>query len=304
MTPMPLLRSWRSLPPRSLVAWLACVAVLAVAGASIATDPAIAVARSDPAIEPSPTSTAPLRLGVEAEALPVINPSRRYTEEGHEVALGRALGERLGVVVEFVALPREAFANALADGGVDAVLTRVAAPVTAGAGATVTTATGYHSGIAAAMRTDTPVRHWQDLAGRTVCLSRAHDRAAALARKLGARVDVHDTPAQALVQLRLGHCDAALHDQAQLDALFQRPEWRKFSATLAAVAPADLVLVTDRAPGAGRARSGAQQGARGEALRRALEQEVTATSWSARNTVWAANVAFEVYFDQLGPDCH
>lgn len=247
-------------------------------------------------VAPSSRASTALRIGVEAAALPLISSTRRYTEEGHEVALARALGERLGVEPEFVALAPADFAAALAERRVDVVLTRAdaATPALPSAlaslpGGVKVLRTGYRSGVSAALRTDTALGDWADLAGRTVCASRGHPRAQALARLHGARLEVFEAPAQVLVALRTGSCDAALHDEAQLRTLFERDEWRKFSATLPAIAATDLVLVT---------------GSTDAALGQALRQEAAAPTWQTRNATWAANVAFEVYFDQMGPDCH
>lgn len=240
--------------------------------------------------EPPPARWTQLRIGLAPGAMPLHSATRAYTEEGHELVLARALGERLGAAPQFVALTPDTFAAALASGQVDAVLVRGAAPARRG---TEVLRTGYRSGTAAAMRSDTPLRRWQDLRGRTVCISRAHEDAQLLARRAGARLQLVDAPAQALVQVRTGACDAALHDAAQLQALFQRKEWHKFSATLPAAEPTELLLL------ASTARPQALQ-----ALRQAVAAERGAAAWQQRNTRWAANVAYEAYFDQIGPDCH
>ncbi|WP_162243781.1 transporter substrate-binding domain-containing protein [Pseudorhodoferax sp. Leaf274] len=262
--------------------------LLALACAAAATAAAWALVPP----EPPPARWPLLRIGVLASAMPLHSPTRAYTEEGHELTLARALGERLGVAPQFVALAPEAFADALAQGRVDAVLVREPLAATARAG-TEALRTGYRSGTAAAMRSDTPLRRWDDLRGKTVCVSRAHQGAQALAQRAGARLQLVDAPAQALVQVRTGACDAALHDEAQLQALFLRKEWHKFSATLPAAAPAELLLL------ASAARPQALQ-----ALQQAVAAERRAPAWQERNRRWAANVAYEAYFDQIGPDCH
>lgn len=216
--------------------------------------------------EPPPARWAQLRIGVLASAMPLHSATRAYTEEGHELAL--------------------------AQGQVDAVLVREPLAGAARSGLE-TLRTGYRSGTAAAMRSDQPLRRWEDLRGKTVCVSRAHQGAQALAERAGARLQLFDAPAQALVQVRTGACDAALHDEAQLQALFQRKEWHKFSATLPPAAPAELLLL------ASTARPQALQ-----ALQQAVAAERRAPAWQERNQRWAANVAYEAYFDQIGPDCH
>ncbi|WP_326543398.1 transporter substrate-binding domain-containing protein [Pseudorhodoferax sp.] len=263
--------------------------LLALACAAAATAAAWALVLPEP---PAPARWAQLRIGVLASAMPLQSATRAYTEEGHELVLARALGERLGAAPQFVALAPADFAAALAQGQVDAVLVREPLPDAARAGLE-TLRTGYRSGTAAAMRSDTPLRRWEDLRGKAVCVSHAHPGAQALAQRAGAQLRLVDAPAQALVQVRTGACDAALHDEAQLQALFQRKEWHKFSATLPAAEPAELLLL------ASTARPQALL-----ALQQALAAERRAPAWQERNTRWAANVAYEAYFDQIGPDCH
>ncbi|MGC3986359.1 MAG: transporter substrate-binding domain-containing protein [Pseudorhodoferax sp.] len=262
--------------------------LLALACAAVATAAAWALVLP----EPPPARWTQLRIGLPASAMPLHSATRAYTEEGHELVLARALGERLGAAPQFVPLAPEAFAAALASGQVDAVLVRAPVPDAPRAGLQ-TLRTGYRSGTAAAMRSDQPLRRWEDLRGKTVCVSRAHQGAQALAQRAGARLQLFDAPAQALVQLRTGACDAALHDEAQLQALFQRKEWHKFSATLPAADPTELLLL------ASAARPQAVQ-----ALQQAVAAERRAPAWQERNARWAANVAYEAYFDQIGPDCH
>lgn len=271
--------------------WLIALACAAIATASawLLLPSGLPLARAEPA---QSMPWAQLRIGVAPAAMPLVSDTRNYTEEGHELTLARALGERLGAAPQFVALAPQEFAAALADGRVDAVLTRTppAGPNPAGI---AVLETGYRSGVAAAMRSDTPLRDWKDLRGRKACVVHAHARAQQLALQAGAALQRVDAPAQGLALLRSGACDAALHDADQLQALFERKEWHKFSATLPTAEPAALVLLAARA-----------RPAQLQALRRALADAGTPQAWRARNARWAANVAYEVYFDQIGPDCH
>jgi polar amino acid transport system substrate-binding protein len=296
------LTSVRSLVARSLSRmplWLMALACAALATASawLLLRPGLPQAHAGPApaarqVPQGQPGWAQLRIGVAAAAMPLVSATRNYTEEGHELTLARALGERLGAAPQFVALAPQDVAAALADGRVDAVLTRQPPAGLQAAGIAVLDS-GYRAGIAAAMRSDTPLRDWKDLRGRKACVAHAHARAQPRALQAGAALQLVDAPAQGLALLRSGACDAALHDADQLQALFERKEWHKFSATLPTVEPAALVLL------AASARPRQLQ-----ALRRALASEGTPQAWRARNARWAANVAYEVYFDQIGPDCH
>ena len=270
---------------------LACAAI-ATASAWLLLPSGLPLARAEPAQQTPPAHWTQLRIGVAPAAMPLVSATRNYTEEGHELTLARALGERLGAAPQFVALAPQDFAAALADGRADAVLTR-APPAGLDAGGIAVLETGYRSGTAAAMRSDTPLRDWKDLRGRKVCVAHAHARGQQLALQAGAALQRVDAAAQGLALLRSGACDAALHDADQLQALFERKEWHKFSATLPTAEPAALVLLAARA-----------RPAQLQALRRALADTGTPQAWRARHARWAANVAYEVYFDQIGPDCH
>lgn len=126
-----------------------------------------------------------------------------------------------------------------------------------------------------------------------VCASEANSQGRALAGQLGAEVRVLRPPASALMHVRTGDCDAAIHDRALLDPLFAKMSWQKFSATLPAVEPTTLVVAV--APG--------EKGL-ATAVRGALVPLDTSERWQQRREKWAATVSFEVYRDQVAADCH
>jgi len=260
----------RILPRWPVAVALALLAAAAFGGAALR--PLLANA-------PVPLSAATLRVGVPEGALRYANGLRDYTGDGLEPAFAQELADALGVGLDLVPLAPSGAAQALRAGRVDIALARDAAP---GEGF-VRLPTGLRSGLSVAMRSDTPVREWSDLVGRVLCATPGRQAPGLAARTFA-------VPAQALAAVRTGECDAALLDRAQLDALFQRAEWRKFSATLPAADVSELAVLAraDWAP----------------ALRRALQGLDGAAQWQRRAGQWAANVAFEVYFDQVGPDCH
>lgn len=153
--------------------------------------------------------------------------------------------------------------------------------------------TGYASGPMAIMRTDTDIRSWPQLKGRKVCVAEGGRYAGTLARRYGAIEIVHKAPADALIALRIGTCDATVHDSALLEELIRLPEWKKFSARLPAgprTALAFMVPATDRKTAAFLsqvARDWAATGHVEQLLKKAVQ-----------------NIAFEVYLDQDVPDCH
>lgn len=238
-----------------------------------------------------PRAAEPLRVGIERlPSPPKSTDLRLYTEEGFEADLAEAIARRLERPLRLVEV-RAADRAAALQTDVDLILTRWSEAETASSSGVV--ATGYVSGLSVAMRSDTSIRSWAELAGRRICLSQGNERGRDLARRLGAEIREERGPARALMLVRTGECDAAIHDAAVLDLLFTDPAWQKFSATLPArdeTALVGLVAPTARIPP--------------DRIAAAVREEAGAAAWAKRRGRWAADVAFEVYLDQEGPDCH
>lgn len=152
----------------------------------------------------------------------------------------------------------------------------------------------YRAAPMAIMRTDSPIDNWKQLTGRTVCVAAGGPYVGDLQRQYGAIEIVHPSPTDALVAVRVGECDAMVHDGAMLERLIRLPEWAKFSKTLPPPQPATtLALLAPRGQ---------------PALTRRLR--AIAADWKAAafadglvaNAV--RNIAFEVYLQQEVPDCH
>lgn len=158
--------------------------------------------------------------------------------------------------------------------------------------ATVTVPTGYVAAPMAIMRTDTTIKRWEQLKGRSVCVPRG-SRHAGLAARYGATEQPYKAPADALLGLRIGSCDATIHDAALLEELLKLPEWKKFSARLTPLAGAPLEIVLPA--GDDKARAYVQQVAKAWQPGGYLQQQLR---------LMARNIAFEVYLDQEVPDCH
>ncbi|WP_056670246.1 transporter substrate-binding domain-containing protein [Acidovorax sp. Leaf160] len=272
------LRSW----------WPGAVASTLVAAAALGAAVLRPLLAAPSPETPPAASRQVLRVGVPEGALRYANGLRDYTGNGLEPAFAQDLAAALGAELELVPLAPFGAAQALHDGRVDLALSRDEA----GSGNVALLPTGLRSGVSVAMRSDTPVRAWSDLSGRALCATQGHVRAQAAAAGVRGQLRTFAAPAQALAAVRTGECDAALIDRAQLDALFQRPEWHKFSATLAPVEVAELSVL---------ARADLSQI---QTVREAARELGSAAQWRQRAQQWAANMAFEVYFDQVGPDCH
>ncbi|WP_019142356.1 transporter substrate-binding domain-containing protein [Noviherbaspirillum massiliense] len=153
--------------------------------------------------------------------------------------------------------------------------------------------TGYAAAPMAIMRTDTDIKSWDQLKGRTVCLSGDGRYAGTIAAQYGAVEKVFKAPADSLLALRTGKCDAAVHDDVLLEELLKLPEWKKFSARLPAGQRTPLVFAVP---------------ARDPKAEVYLKQ--VAAEWQASGMLaqlvnkQARSIAFEVYLDQDVPDCH
>lgn len=247
---------------------------------------------ADPVSSSAP-HTGTLRIAVQhLPAEPDATNIRVYTPEGFDLFLAQRLAETLGRELELVELSETDAIAALERGTVSLAFTRQMQdePVPEGI---QPLATGFDSGTAVAMRTDTDISDWNGLAGRTVCVSAANAAGQEIAAAHGAHLRIEDAPARALMLVRTGVCDAAIHDSVLLEKLFDERGWDKFSATLPAVAPTRLTALVTSADSVLAADAQA-----------ALQDVATAQDWASLTTRWARNVAFEVYLEQDAPDCH
>lgn len=233
-----------------------------------------------------------LRVGVAWLPPPDTPDMRIYREEGFELDLAADMAASLGTGLNLVRIAPDAAAAALEAGTVDVVITRAGADDPLLRRARVVE-TGFRSGLSLVMRSDRPLASWSDLKGKVVCASEANGHARAVAAGLGAQVRSERAPALALMHVRTGDCDAAIHDRALLDPLFAKMSWQKFSATLPPVEPTALVVAVART-----------NAALSRAVAEALDPAASREAWRQRQEKWASTVSFEVYRDQVAADCH
>lgn len=153
--------------------------------------------------------------------------------------------------------------------------------------------TGYSAGPMAIMRSDTAIKTREQLKGRTVCLSEGGLYVGTIAARYGAIEKIFKAPADSLLALRTGGCDAAVHDDTMLEELLKLPEWKKFSARLPVGPRTSLVLAVPA--GERDAAMFLQQVARDWHATGYLDDQMKKN---------VRNIAFEVYLDQSVPDCH
>jgi polar amino acid transport system substrate-binding protein len=151
----------------------------------------------------------------------------------------------------------------------------------------------YSAAPMAIMRSDTDIKTWEQLKGRKVCLSEGGLYVGTLAAKYGAVEKVQRAPADSLLAVRTGECDAAVHDNAMLEELIKLPEWKKFSARLPVGPRRTLAFVVPATD------------AQASHYFKHVAEEWKASALPQRLTQKAVqHIAFEVYLDQDVPDCH
>ena len=153
--------------------------------------------------------------------------------------------------------------------------------------------TGYTAGPMAIMRSDTDIKSWSQLRGRKVCVSEGGHHVGTLAARYGAIEQVHKAPTDSLLALRVGSCDAAVHDSAMLEELIKLPEWKKFSARLPTGDRSTLYFAVP-----------AQDKGSAEFLKRVARDWASAKYLNQAMNKAVRHIAFEVYLDQDVPDCH
>ena len=78
------------------------------------------------------------------------------------------------------------------------------------------------------------ITKWEDLKGRTVCVSQGSNYAKPLAEEYGANVKGMPSQPDSLLALKAGSCFASVHDSAPLHLLVEEnPEWKDFELPIA-----------------------------------------------------------------------
>lgn len=238
-----------------------------------------------------------LIAGVSYVVPPYVAGARFRTPESIETALVEDIAARLRMPSTTVQADRSNRAKLLKSGEADILLLsarNVGATADALRRTAVVVPTAYSAAPMAIMRTDTDIKSWKQLRGRLVCLSEGGAYVGAIAAKYGAIEKVYKAPADSLLALRIGDCDAAVHDDTMLLELLTLPEWKKFSAKLTPIVSRTSLLL----------------GAPVRDAQTAILLKQIAREWETGGFVrekmknMARNIAFEVYLSQDVPDCH
>lgn len=264
--------------------------VLALAGVGV-------LGQSTQAASNSPGSNADAAGGELVLALPYVVPpfvggSKVRTPESPDTALAEEVAQALNARLRAVSAapagtPAAAFAPAAR------ITLAYLAPGQSTPASYVAVPTGYVARPMAIMRSDTDIKTWDQLRGRTVCLSEGGLYAGMVAARYAAIEKVYKAPADSLMALRTGECDAAVHDDFMLKELLKLPEWKKFSASLP---PGDQAASVFLIP---------QNDVDTLAtLKRLTTKWKSARHLAALNKERVRDIAFEVYLDQVVADCH
>ncbi|NMM38800.1 MAG: transporter substrate-binding domain-containing protein [Glaciimonas sp.] len=235
---------------------------------------------------------AKLAVGVSRIVPPYVAGAKYRTSESIETILAKDIAARLKVPLTTLRATPANRMQLLASGKADVVLAAIADTDPFLRNAAVVP-TGYSAAPLAILRTDTDIKQPEQLKGRTVCLSEGGAYVGTMVASYGALEKITKAPADSLLALRSGACDAAVHDETMLIELIKLPEWKKFSARLKVGPRTTLVLI---AP-AGNADTLAF-------LKKTAQAWAEKGYWTQIKKKWASDVAFEVYLDQNVPDCH
>lgn len=233
-----------------------------------------------------------LVAGIQYPVPPYKAGTKFRTPEAPDSALLEDVAKRLKLSLETVKATRSNQTQLANSGKIDIALVSVAQGDAPQRGVTVIP-TGYSAGQMAIMRTDTDIKTWQQLKGRKVCVSEGSLHVGTLSAKYGAIEKIYRAPADALIAVRTGECDATVHDSTMLEELITYPEWKKFSARLPTGPSMTLAFVVS------------ERDKKSAAFLKDIVRDWGATGYLNKHVKNATrNIAFEVYLDQNVPDCH
>ncbi|MCC2596795.1 transporter substrate-binding domain-containing protein [Pusillimonas sp. MFBS29] len=241
--------------------------------------------------QPGPAAPT-LQVGMSYVVPPFVGGSKVRTPEAIDTALAQALAGKLALALQAVPAQAGGKEMLLGEDRPRAVLVP-ASDVQSTRQTSVTIPTGYELAPMAIMRTDTDIKSWKQLKDRTVCLSEGGRYVGTMAARYGAREMIYRAPADALLALRTGECDAAVHDETMLRSLLKLPEWKKFSANLTVKDKEPLVFV-----------AAADDQPVVSALKQLTREWKSRKELAALTKTRANDIAFEVYLDQVVADCH
>lgn len=250
-----------------------------------------AVAAAGPTAADTPAHE--LKIGVAQLATAPLPGAYVRTPEGIELVLAQEIAQATGATLHLhQPRTRQDLRNNPDALGLHLNFARVQPGSAAPSGA-VHTALAHEISPMAIMRTDTDIRQWSDLRTRSVCMVTGSPWVGQMSSRHGATEQLYGTPTEALIAMRVGECDAMVHDDRFLDILLTYPEWQKFSAQLRDNSSLALVMVTAANDKTGTALA--------QKLARQWQNEARIDKLLKSR---AQEIAFEVYLEQDAVDCH
>ncbi|GHU26432.1 amino acid ABC transporter [Betaproteobacteria bacterium] len=157
---------------------------------------------------------------------------------GLNVDLAEDIAKRLGVKLESVAVTPATRVQFLQQGKVDLLLANMQLNAErAELMGYIPTPYGDAGGGLITLKSN-KVTQWEDVKGKTVCVSQGSNYAKPLDEQYGANVKGLPSQPDSLLALKGGNCFASVHDSAPLHLLVSdNPEWKDFELPL----PADLI---------------------------------------------------------------
>lgn len=158
--------------------------------------------------------TGELRVGVRTQ-YPPFAWSEGGTPQGFEIDLSRALAKEIGATATFVAVTPANRIAALGEGRADMTMATMGHTVQRDGQARFIRPHYYQSETLIVGKRSLSLRGWEDLPGKTVCVSVGNSTNAELAGR-GARLMLFNSPAALLEQLRTGGCSLVAQDNTFL----------------------------------------------------------------------------------------
>lgn len=165
---------------------------------------------------------------------------------GWNPELARRLASDLGVEVDLVPVQTATRAQFLIAGKVDLLIASMELNAERAQNLGYVPTPFYRVGGTALTLRNSGITRWEDLRGKTVCVSQGSSFTRPLVADYGAEPKGYKSSSDSLLALKGGQCVAAVHDSTLLQPLVRKSgEWADYHAPIAAeILPADSVVWT------------------------------------------------------------
>jgi len=163
---------------------------------------------------------------------------------GFNVDLSNEIGKRLGAKVELVTVLASTRVQFLQQGKVDFLIANMEFNAQRGEILDHVATPYYRVGGTAITSKTSGIKHWEDLRGKSVCISQGSSYIRPIVERFGAVPRAFPGVSQSLLALRGGGCIAAVHDAAPLlyPLVQTDTEWRNYTVLQPELEPAPSVI--------------------------------------------------------------